>query len=94
MWVWWEMMLVAGSVVPFILNKHGVFISKDQPVKEELPFFLDCLFLEEKAIVFKQLGISHPFTQLDIQEALNSSCHGCENPKPTRSSLVLNPKKY
>jgi len=80
-------------VVPFILKGHGVFIFKDQAVQEELPFFLDRLIVEDKGIVCEWVGSTHPVTQLDIPEDLNSPHHGCKNLKPTQSSLVLNRKK-
>lgn len=80
-------------MVPHILKEYGVFIFKDKAVQEELSFFLDCLILEDKGIVCERLGITHPVTQLDIPEDLNSPHHGCENLTPMQSSLVLNPKK-
>jgi hypothetical protein len=79
-------------LVPFILKRHGVFIFKDQAVQEELRFFLNRMILEDKGVC-ERLGITHPMTQLDIPEDLNSPHHGCENLKSTQSSLVLNPKK-
>jgi len=80
-------------LVSYILKGHGVLILKDKAVQEELPFFLERLILEDKGIVCEQLGITHPVTQLDIPEDLNSPHHGCKNLKPLQSSLVLNPKK-
>ena len=77
MWVYWDMMLccwISGSIY-------------FEGVQEEVPFFLDCLILKDKGIVFEMLGITHPVTQLDIPGDLNSPQHGCENLKPSGQVL-------
>jgi hypothetical protein len=89
----YDAVLLGHWFLIFLRSMLFSFSRIKQSKKNYRSFFLDRLILEDKGIVCERLGITHPVTQLDIPEDLDSPHHGCEHLKPMPSSLVLNPKK-